>query len=120
MNERDSSGQGGCRRCGGELRQVAVLANYKSFVVVLMRCAECGEAVERKENAHRPADTTRSRVRRPARQQRPASAGRRDSERVISEPVAVPEAPQPPPRRRLQPATKIERPFNVRVTRRDS
>jgi hypothetical protein len=51
-----------CRRCGGDLRQVAVLANYKSFVVILERCADCGATSERKENAHRPSGGERSPV----------------------------------------------------------
>ncbi len=107
-----------CRRCGGELRQAAILANYKSFVVSLMRCKECGATVERKENAHRstepsqdPRSGTSKRANRPSRRPRHMPAER------IPHPTQPREDPAPPPKRN-KPAKRLERPFNVRITRR--
>jgi len=114
--------EGSCRRCGGELRQAAILANYKSFVISLMRCASCGATFERKENAHRPAEKAEPRRERareqadqPPSEPKPASDGRRQ---LVPDPIAPPAQPAEKPRRRLKPANRIDRPFNVRVTRR--
>jgi hypothetical protein len=108
----------GCRRCGGELRQAAILANYKSFVVSLMRCAACGATFERKENAHRPAEESGGQVGGSAgRVGQPRARLRRPRAQQAPDPARAREAPTPPAKRH-QPAKRIERPFNVRVIRR--
>jgi hypothetical protein len=106
-----------CSTCGGTLHQVAVLSNYKSFVISLVRCEDCGATAQRKENAHRPAE------------HRPAGTGRRVEHeptwRLARRPRPDPtpesaQAAQPVPDPGPRPAAKrIDRPFNVRVTRRD-
>lgn len=109
-----------CRRCGGELRHMAVLANYKSFVVSLMRCQECGDRVELKENAHRTPSEARGGP-------RPAKATEAPPGKRRSNPAPAPadasrarmraRTEPAPAKRRLKPAKRIERPFNVRITR---
>jgi hypothetical protein len=104
-----------CRRCeNGELREEAIVANYKSFVVSLMRCNACGATFERKENAHRPSEPLRmGRV--GDRKDRPRP-GRYTPEHLIPDPARAPAAPAPPARRGKL-AKRLERPFNIRITR---
>jgi hypothetical protein len=109
-----------CNRCGGVLRQVAVLANYKSFVISLMRCEQCGATAELKENAHRLSDEPRDsgrarRVTRDRSDRRRTSRPARQPDRC-ADAHAEPEPVEPAPRRPR--AKKLVRPFNVRVTPR--
>jgi hypothetical protein len=116
-----------CGRCGGDLRQVAILSNYKSFAVVLMQCRACGAKVERKENAHRPAERA-PRGADPQRDQsaRPQKDARRTPPKPWLRPSGSHQAAQPSRRVRgaqaaarpkRSPAKRLERPFNIRVTR---
>jgi hypothetical protein len=105
-----------CRRCGdGELRQAMVLANYKSFVVSLMRCAACGATFERKENAHRPSEQPR-RGEVVEGKDRPPRPGRYTPAHLIPDPARAPAALTPPARRGKL-AKRLERPFNIRIAR---
>ena len=104
-----------CRRCGdGELREEAILANYKSFVVSLMRCNACGATFERKENAHRPIEPPRMGVVTERKDRRP-SPGRYTPAHLIPDPAQAPAAPAPSARRGKL-AKRLERPFNIRIT----
>ena len=103
-----------CRSCGGALRQAAVLANYKSFVISLMRCEACGATSERKENAHRPSGPSTGGRAQDRDIPRPA---RHTPTHLIPDPSQAPPAPAPPAKRH-KPAKKLQRPFNIRVTRR--
>lgn len=96
------------------MTNAGVLSNYKSFVISLMRCRACEATFELKENAHRPREQERDGGGAP----RPAKARPSRSLPPLPEPRYSHTAePTPAPKRR-KPAKKLERPFNIRVTRR--
>jgi hypothetical protein len=107
-----------CIRCGGSLRQGPILSNYKSFVVSLYTCRDCGATVEHKDNAHRPSDpmgpTPGQRKPSPPPE---SAAARRTPSWLLPHPERAPEPPPAPPAPRRPLAKRLTRPFNIRVTR---
>lgn len=106
-----------CRRCGGALRQGPILSNYKSYVVSLAVCEDCGETVQRTENAHRVGEQPARAGRAAAGSQRRPKVSRHTPAHLMPDPSKAPDDP-PAPDAPSKPAKRIERPFNIRVSRR--